>query len=186
MTTSTQTKRQQMKELKTELEKLKLELSEVNKAAGIDEYISVKVRKNQAHYERKRDPLKTDIGIGTYQLTLDITAKTENVFIPISIASGKKVTGFIYQIEGTAEGSIGGTDITCSGEGVTQITLGTLRYAKIPPATTATFKIIFTIKGKLNKKYSATIHRINYKLSATDPRYKQYVKEIKTDTLKFS
>ena len=186
MEKSSVSKKQLLKELDGQLKKLQGELVVVQKITGIDEYIQVKVKKDQARFERVRIEDGADKGIGKFFIQIDITAKLENVFIPISIASGKKATGFIYQIEGTAEGSIATANATCRGEGVTQVTLGTLLYAKIPPGKTASFRIQATIRGKIGKTYKITINRINYKLNLSDARYKQYIKEIVSDSVKFS
>lgn len=178
-------KKKQVKTLKDQVKKLQTELENVNKMKGVDEFINVKVKKTQAHFERIRNPEGPDHGIGEYFSSIDITAKKADVYIPISIASGKKATGFIYQIEGTGEGSIVKTDISCTGEGISQITLGTIVYSKIPSGKTGTFRIHNEIKGKIGKTYKIVINRINYKFTPNDSRYKQYLKEINSRTLEF-
>jgi len=183
---SSPTKGQIVKGLKGQVKKLQSELIAVNKASGIDEYIHVKVQKTQSRFKRVRNPKGADKVVGAYLLVLDITAKKEIVHIPISIASGKKATGFIYQIEGTAEGSISTANVTSKGDGVTQLTLGTILYAKIPMGKTATFRIQVEIRGKIGKMYTVVINRIHYKLNLRDVRYKQYLKEISSNTLRFS
>lgn len=117
---------------------------------------------------------------------IDIKAKKENVFIPINIASGKKTTGFMYQIEGTAEGQITSASVECRGEGVLQVTVGTILYTKIPQGKTATFRIQASVRGQMSKTYNIVINRINYKLAVTDGRYRQYIKPIPTDSVKLS
>jgi hypothetical protein len=114
-----------------------------------------------------------------------VTSKQGEVYVPLSIASGKKVTGFVYQIEGTGVGSLATANVEGKGVGVTQVTLGTLRYAKIPLEKTASFRIQVEMKGKIGKEYSALIHQINYKLSATDARYKKFLGGVSTRTLEF-
>lgn len=185
MKNTSPTKKQLVKNLKGQVTKLQSELTEVQKASGIDPYVTVKVQKSQSRFVRIKNPDGADRGVGNYLITIDITAKKEIVYIPVSIASGKKVTGFMYQIEGTAEGSITTADVTCRGEGVTQITLGTILYAKIPMGKKATFRIQAEIKGKIGKMYKIVINRINYKLDSRDARYKQYLKEISSDLLRF-
>jgi hypothetical protein len=175
-----------LKELNTKLQTLQGELTNVQKAAGIDSNISVKVKKDQARFERIKKKGEPDKGVGHFLIMVDITAKSGTILVPLSIASGKKPTGFIYQIEGTGEGMIANADVTVRGEGVTQLTVGTLLYAKIPQGSTATFRIQSTIRGKIGKTYKITITRINYKLTQTDPRYQQYIKEIVSDSVKFS
>jgi hypothetical protein len=184
--TASVTKKQLVKNLKGQMKKLQSELEVVKKASGIDEFISVKVQKTQSRFERIKNPNGADQGIGKYLLVIDIHSKKDDVYIPVSIASGKKATGFMYQIEGTSKGAISTTDISCRGEGTTQITLGTLLYCKIPAGKKASFRIQFEIKGKIGKTYKVVINRVNYKLSPSDARYKQFLKEITTNALNFS
>jgi hypothetical protein len=147
--------------------------------------LKVRIQKSQARYTRVRDPKGPDAGIGEFFLLLDITAVHKTLYIPISIASGKKPTGFIYHIEGTAAGAISTTDISCSGAGVQQITLGTIRYAKIPAGKTATFRIQVEMAGKVGKAYSIVINTINYKFDPSDARYAKYQEPIASKTATF-
>lgn len=178
--------KQLVKVLSAQLKKLQAELAEANKIEGKDAYIGVKVKKNQAHFERIRKKGEDDKAIGKFYIDIDITAKKQDVFIPVSIASGKKPAGFMYQIEGTAEGKIATTHIRIRGDGVLQVTLGTLLYARIPVGKTASFQIQATIRGKLGKKYKIVFTRLNYKLDLTDARYLQYLKEIHSDSVSLS
>lgn len=162
-----------------------LKVKESQKLPTSDEFLKVKVQKSQARFKRIKTPGEDDIGHGEYFLLLDITALKEDVYIPISIASGKKATGFIYQIEGTAEGKIFTTDLTCRGEGITKITLGTLLYAKIPVGMTASFRMQIEIRGGISKEYKIVINRINYKLNPSDARYKRLDVAIGTKEIKF-
>ena len=91
---------------------------------------------------------------------------------------------FRYQIEGTSEGSLSTTDISCSGAGVTQVTLGTILYSKIPAGKTATFRILIEIRGKTGGTYRIVINRINYKFAPTDARSEKFLDELPTKTLK--
>ncbi len=147
--------------------------------------IQVRVQKRQARFKRIRLPKVSDVGVGEFFLLIDITATQEDVYIPLSIASGKKPTGFVYQIEGTAEGQISSTDISCGGKSITDITLGTLRYCKIPKGMTATFRILIEVKGKIGKEYTIVINRIHYKHDPSDARYVKFLEEIRTTVLKF-
>ncbi len=174
-----------LKELTSQLETLQGELIKANKAEGIDAYITVKVDTNQAHFQRIKKKDVEDKAVGNFLLELAVSATQQPVFIPLSIASGKKPAGFLYQIEGTAEGMLAGASVTCRGDGVTQVTLGTLLYAKIPTGKTASFRIQATIRGKFGKTYKIIISRINYKLTLSDARYQQYFKEIVSDTINF-
>lgn len=175
-----------LKELNVELKTLQAKLVQANKLEGKDAYIEVKVKKNQARFERVKQKGEDDKAVGKFYIEIDITAKEENIFIPISIASGKKTAGFMYQIEGTAPGSIATADIRVRGDNVTQVTLGTLLYAKIPTGKTASFEIRATTRGVFGKTYKIVFTRLNYKLHLTDARYQQYLKEIYSESVKFS
>lgn len=175
-----------LKELNAKLKKLQAELIEANKLEGKDSYINLVIKKNQARFERIKKKDTDDKAIGKFYIHIDISAKQVPVFIPLSIASGKKVAGFMYQIEGTAEGRIATATIKTRGEGVSQVTLGTLLYAKIPTGKTASFIIQTTIQGSFGKVYKIVFARLNYKLHLTDTRYQQYLKEIHSESAKFS
>ncbi len=172
-----------LKKLQAELKVLQEKLTEAEKLEGKDAYIDVRVKKNQAHFEKIKQKDAKDIVLGKYYMEVHIVAKQETVFVPLSIASGKKVAGFMYQIEGTAPGSIATAEITVRGEGVTQVTLGTLLFAKIPAGTTATFIIRATIRGVSGKGYKIVFTRLNYKLRLSDARYQQYLKEIHSEKI---
>jgi len=147
--------------------------------------MKVHVDKTQSRFKRVRDGNGSRTGIGEFFLLLSITAKDTALYIPLSIASGKKPTGFVYHIEGTAEGMISTTDISVRGEGVTQLTLGTILYAKIPVGKTAVFRLLIEMRGKVGKTYGIVINRINYKHNPSDARYQKYLQEIPTKTVKF-
>ena len=175
-----------IKGLHAELKVLQEQLVQAHKLEGKDAYIDVKVKTNQARFKKIAKKGAEDKAFGHFLLEIDITAKQEGVFIPLSVASGKKTAGFMYQIEGTAPGSISTASIKVRGEGVTQVTLGTLLYAKIPATTTASFQIKATIRGTFKKRYKIVFTRLNYKLQLTDARYRQYLKEIHSDNVLFS
>lgn len=171
-----------LRELNAELKALQAKLVEANKLAGKDAYIDVRVTKNQARAERIKQKEEKDKLVGKFYIELDITAKEENVFVPLSVASGKKTAGFMYQIEGTAEGKIATADVKVRGGGVSQVTLGTLLYAKVPAGKTASFQIRATTRGRFGKTYKIVFTRLNYKLNLADARYLQYLKEIHSES----
>ena len=175
-----------LKELQAKLKTLQAELVEANKLEGNDAYIDVKIKKNQARFERVKQKDVEDKAVGKFFIEIEVKAKQQEVFIPISIASGKKAAGFMYQIEGTSAGSIMTTDIKTRGEDASQVMLGTLRYAKIPVGKTVLFQIQVAIRGKFHKRYKIVITRLNYKLRLTDARYEQYLKEIHSDSIELS
>lgn len=178
--------KKRVKELQAQIKALEERMVQVGKREGKDNYIAVKVKKNQARFERVRQKGVADKAVGKFYIEIDITAKQAAVFVPVSVASGKKVAGFMYQIEGTAPGVIATTESKVRGEGVSQVTLGTLLYAKIPAGKTASFEIQAAIRGTLGKTYKIVFTRLNYKLNLTDARYQQYLKEIPSDSVKFS
>lgn len=175
--------KKRIKSLDAEVKVLEEKLVLAKKLEGKDAYIGVKVKKKQARGERIKLDNERDKVLAKFYLEIEITAKQEMVYIPLSIASGKKVAGFMYQIEGTAPGTIATTDIKVRGEGVTQVTVGTLLYAKIPAGKTASIQIHATIRGLFGNAYKIVFTRLNYKLSLNDARYQQYLKEIHSESI---
>jgi hypothetical protein len=175
-----------LRALNNQLKKLESDLVEAKKREGKDLNIEVKVKKTQARFERVKKKGAEDKALGKFFLEIHILAKQEEVFIPLSVASGKKVAGFMYQIEGTGTGTIASTEIKVLGEGIKQVTVGTLVYAKIPKGKIASFKIQAVIRGKFGKEYQLAFTRLNYKLSVTDVRYEQYLKTMTTGKVKLS
>lgn len=148
-------------------------------------HVFFKIKESRASFEKTRTPEGRSVGHGQFFLLLDVIALQDTLYIPTSLASGKKPTGFVYQIEGTAEGLISETDISCKGEGISQVTLGTLVYTKIPQGKTATFRIVVDMQGSVNKVYRVVFNRINYKLNPSDARYKKLDVEIASKPLTF-
>lgn len=174
-----------IKELQRRATALQSKIKTKQETQSSDEFISVKVQKSQARFERIKNPGASDTGRGEFFLQLDITALKEAVYIPLSIASGKKQTGFIYQIEGTGEGVIETTDISSKGDNVTKITLGTLLYTKVPAGKTASLRLVIEISGRISKEYRVVVNRINYKLDPSEARYKKLDMQLSTKLLKF-
>lgn len=186
MENNTTVNKKLVKELTAQLKTLQEKLVQVNKREGKDSYLDVKIKKNQARFEKAIKNSAADTVVGKFYLEVQILAKKEVVYIPISIASGKKTAGWMYLIEGTAEGKVANADIKVRGEGVAQVTVGTLLYAKIPSGKTASFEIRATIRGKVGKTYKMVFTRVNYKLNLAETRYQQYQKELHTDTVTLS
>ncbi len=175
-----------VRELEAKLKGLQAKLADAHKREGKDPYLDVKVKKNQSRSVRVRQKGVADTATGKFYLEVAITAKQGDVFVPVSVASGKKVAGFMYQIEGTAPGSLASTELKVRGEGVTHVTLGTLRYAKIGAGKTALFLLQATIRGSFGKTYQFVIVRLNYKLDVHEARYQQYLKELRSDKVTLS
>lgn len=171
--------------LQEQVQKLKSLVAEMNKPQTLEEPLYINVQKTQARVKKIHDSKGRDLGLGEFFFLIDIHAAKETLYIPVSIASSKKSTGFVYQIEGTAQGTIVTTDISCHGDEMREVTLGTLLYCKLPAGKTATFRILVTIKGNIGKSYKIVLTRINYKFDPADARYKQLPQEISTKVLPF-
>ena len=179
-------KKKTLTQLQAELRKLQVALAEVQGREGKGGAIEVRVKKNQGRFERIKKKGAEDKAVGKYYLEIAVTALQREVFVPISIASGKKVAGVMYLIEGTGEGSLATASVKARGEGVSHVTVGTLVYAKIPKGVTALFQLQATIRGRFGKHYRLVIVRLNYKFNVSDARYQQYLKEIPTEKVLFS
>lgn len=179
-------KKKLIKELNARIKVLKSQLEKAEVLEGKDAYIEVKVKMNQARFQKVVKRGEEDKALGKFFLQLDITAKQQDVFFPLSVASGKKTVGFMYQIEGTAPASIVTANVEVQGSEVTRVKIGTLLFAKIPTHKTVTFRIQTVISGNFNKKYKLVFGRLNYKLNLTDTRYRQYLKAIHSDEVSFS
>ncbi len=175
-----------VKQLNAQVTVLQEQLVEANKLEGKDSYINVKIHKNQARFKRVTKKDTKDKAVGNFYMEISITSKQEPVFIPLSIASGKKTAGFMYQIEGTGEGSIATANVEVHGEGVSQVAVVTLLYAKIPTGVTASFEVRATIRGSFGKTYKIVFTRINYKLQVSEVRYLQYLKELHSKNIQFA
>jgi hypothetical protein len=173
--------KQTLKTLTTQLKKLQSELATV-----ANNQISIAIKTNQARFERVHVPGVRDTGVGEFYLELSITAPNSDVYIPNSIASGKTLVGFMYQIEGTGDASISTANVKWRGAGITEVLLGTLVYVKVPATKTAIFVLQISIKGSIGKSYKIVINRINYKLQPTDARYIRYSPEIQSTAVVFS
>jgi len=183
---NTPANKKRVKELNAQVKELQAKLVDTKQREGNNDYIDVKVKKNQARSEKIKKKGAEDTLFGKFYIEIAITAKQDTIFIPISIASGKKTAGFMYQIEGTAEGSIVSAEAKVRGDGVSQVKVGTLHFAKIPAGKTASFEIRATIRGKSKKSYKIVITRLNYKLALADARYQQYLKEIHSSSVSIS
>lgn len=186
MASSSARSKKDLKDLTTKLKSLQTELQAAKQREGKDDYITVITKKDKSRFKRVSVEGEKDKAFGQFLLIINITAKKDTVYVPVSVASSQKPTGFMYQIEGTAAGSVVSADVDVKGEGVTIVTIGTLVYATIPAGKTATFRLNITTRGQLTKIYKIIITRINYKLQLSDTRYQQYLKPIKSDAVTFS
>ena len=175
-----------LKELNAQIKVLQEKLAETQKLEGKDAYIDVKTRKSQSHFRGKKPKNFDDTVVGYFYLKIDILSKQRDVYVPISVATGKKTAGFMYQIEGTSEASVASAEVKTRGEGLSQITVGTIHYARIRAGQTASFDIKVTIRGRYGKSYKLVFTRLNYKLETSDARYQQYLKEINSKEATFT
>lgn len=175
-----------IKEKTGQIKVLQEKLIQAQKLEGKDDFIFVKIKKNQGRFKRIKKEDVADRAEGNFYMEIEIGAKQQDVFVPLSMASGKKVAGFMYQIEGTAAATIGSASVDVQGKGVLQVSVGTLRYAKIPAGSNALFEIRSVIKGSFGKTYKLVFTRINYKLTLSDARYQQYLKELHSEKISFS
>ncbi len=151
-----------------------------------DSNLIIDVRDTKESFRRTRVPDGPDPVLGKFSFVIDITAVLNDAYVPVSIASGKKPTGFVYQIEGTVPGAIATTHIECKGEGITQVTLGTIVYARIPRGMTATFRIRIEMRGQVGKSYRVVIRQMQYKRDPGDARYIKLAQHLRTKMVKFS
>lgn len=150
-----------------------------------DAHMHVQVVDSLGHYFETRDGAGQPIHHGQFNVSLAVSAQQGTVYVPTSLASSKKATGFVYHIEGTGEGNIATASLSCSGKEVSQITLGTLEYTRIPQGKTARFDLVISIEGSWGNMYRIVINRINYKLDPTDARYKKLSTQIGSTELLF-
>lgn len=182
MTSSSKKLEEAVEELQKRIAKLRPSLA---KDGVVDEHIEIKVEKTQAHFKRIFSPGERDTGEGHFFLQLKITSLKQDVYVPMSIASGKKTVGFIYHIEGTGQGEIQTTDIIARGDDVTKITLGTLLFVRIPAGKTAEFRLNIVIGGATSKEFKVGINQVSYKLDPSDSRYIKLETDISTKIVKF-
>lgn len=154
--------------------------SHLGKVLTNDENLEINLQGWESHLDTISNPKGSDTNIARYFVRLDVVATKYTLYIPVSIASGRVSTGFVYQIEGTGE-AIASATIASQGKDTTRVTFGSIEYCKIPPGKIASFKIITKVKGKRPKKYKFVLSRINYKLNPNDSRYKRVLTEISTD-----
>lgn len=151
----------------------------------MDAPLILNIKKSQAFLGKTKAKKRSEVEVfGKYFLRFDLTAGEEILYIPVSIATGRKSTGFIYLVEGTAE-SNPTASITWRGKETAIVTSGSISYCKIPTGKTATFEIRAHVHGTRGKKYKFVLSRINYKLNPNDLRYKRFLTEVSTDSLKF-
>ncbi len=167
------------KQLEATVQVLKTKVSALEETSTF----AVKVAKSQARFTRIKNPNGKDGALCEFFIELSLKAGPQDLYIPLSIASGKKPTGFIYSIEGTATGEIDTAKVAVKGSGVTQVTVGTIVYAKVSAKATATFRILIDIFGVMNNTYSISIDTINYKTDPSDARYKKYGKKLSSSVL---
>ncbi len=154
-------------------------------AVSLHEEVHVRVRKTQGRFEKIRNPKGRDEAVGEFFLEVELNTRAGDTYVPLSIASGKKPTGFVYHIEGSGKSALSSATVTCEGKGVAQVTLGTLVYAHIPAGTRASFRVLVTMKGFVNESYTVVIDRMHYKHDLHEARYQKADVALHSKTLLF-
>ncbi|MFN3692800.1 MAG: hypothetical protein ACK4SL_01710 [Candidatus Paceibacteria bacterium] len=175
----------QLKELAGRVKQLQKELVTAKQVEGIDEYLAVRVGGTKLRFSRTKVAEGPDKAVGEFRFVLELTAKQVPLYVPLSIASGKTVVGFMYQIEGTGESSVASASVAVQTRGLTQISVGTLRYLVVPKSKTAELELVVTVRGKVGKHYRIVVNRLNYKLTISDARYQQYLKPLGSKSMRF-
>lgn len=150
--------------------------------------MTVRVVRRQSHFYKNKLPRQdayADKGLGTHFLLFEITAGPDAIYIPNSIATGRKSAGFLYVVEGDDAGEPTVAIISKRGEGVTTVTSGSVVYTKIDPGKTGVFIVNAEVIGSLGSSYSVIVSTISYKNNPNDYRYKKFSTELKTDILEF-
>ncbi len=181
----TPAEKRQLKELASRVKQLQKDLVTAKQVEGIDDYLGVRVSGTKFRFSRTSVEDGPDKAVGEFRFILELTAKQVPLYVPLSIASGKTVAGFMYQIEGTGESTVASASIELRTRGLTQISVGTLRYLVIPKGKMAELELVVTVRGKVGKNYRIVVNRLNYKLATADPRYQQYLKPLVSKSMRF-
>lgn len=150
--------------------------------------MTVHALRTQSHFYKDKLPRQEEYagkGLGSYFLLFEITAGIDALYIPISIATGRKSAGFLYVVEGTG---VGTPTVALTGKGgsdVTTVSSGSIVYTKIPSGKTASFVLNGEIIGELERSYRILVSTISYKTNPNDFRYKKFQVNVSTDTLEF-
>jgi hypothetical protein len=172
--------------MKAQLKSLQADLVDAKKREGIDEYLAGRIAGNKFRFSRTKVEDCPDKAVGEFRIILELTTKRAPVSIPLSIASGKTVAGFMYQIEGTGESSIVSASVAIRTRALTETSIGTLRYVTLPAGKKSELELTITVRGKVGRQYQIVLNRINYKLTPANPRYQQYLKPVVTKAMKFA
>ena len=178
-------KKEVLKKIKKRAQTLLTERNAKQKTKGSAASVIVKIQKSQSRSKKIDSQTDNKVSSGVFLIKLDVTAIKEMVYVPLSISSSKKPTGFMYYIEGTGPSDIYRAGVTSRGDGITRITLGTITYIKIPAKKTASFRLMIETRGRIGKTYKIIVSRINYKSAPQDSRYIRLDKQISTKSVKF-
>lgn len=181
----TSPERRQLKDLGNKVKQLQKELVVAKRVEGIDSFLGVKVGGTKLKFVRTKVETGPDKAVGEFHFTLELQAKLTPLYIPLSIASGKTVAGFMYQIEGNGESSVASGSVEVRTRGLTQVSVGTLKYLVVPKGKSAEVDLVVSVRGKVGRTYRIVVNRINYKLATADPRYQQYLKPLGSKSMRF-
>lgn len=181
-------KRQLLLNLNEQLKSLQAQLAEINgtKISTTTPPVGVSLKKSTGSFKKlNNEDGSDDSGEGKYMLQIAVAAGSDDLYIPVSIATGRKSNGLIYQVEGSERAESTAT-VSCSGENSVVVTSGSLSYCKVPKGMTVSFKVLVSVVGELKEEYRVVLGHINYKLNPSDLRYKKFLlKDIRTKLLKF-
>ncbi len=150
--------------------------------------MTVRVIRTQSHFYKSKLPSQEEYkgkGLGTYFLLFEITAGPDALYIPISIATGRKSAGFLYVVEGDGTGTPTALIQGKGGKEVSTVTSGSIVYTKIPGGKTAAFIVNAEIVGTTEHSYRIVVNTISYKTNPNEYRYKKFHTELGTDSLVF-
>ncbi len=150
--------------------------------------MSVRIVRRQSHFYKNKLPKVAEYagkGLGTYFLLFEIVAGPDALYIPISIATGRKSAGFLYVIEGNGTGTPTALIQGKGGKEISTVTSGSIVYTKIPAGKTATFIMNAEIVGELDRSYKIILNTISYKTNPNDYRYKKFQSDLGTEMLMF-
>lgn len=147
--------------------------------------VKVTVLKQQGRFSRIRIAQGTDEARGEFFFLVSVQAGATDLYLPLSIASGKKPAGIVYEIEGTGDAALERAEISVQGKNVTQLLVGTITYATIPAGSSGIFRIVVHMRGEIGKEYRVILRRIHYKSDPTVVRYQKLEEPVVGKLVKF-
>lgn len=151
--------------------------------------LSIRIIRSQSHYYETKLPRQEEYrgkGLGVYFLLFEVIAGLDAIYIPLSIATGRKSAGFLYVTEGDGKGVPSVALVSEGGEGVTTVSSGSIVYVKIPQGRSARFRMNGEIIGTEGVGYRILLTVLSYKTNPNDFRYKKFLIDLGTELLSFT